>query len=200
MTIDEELTKLEESLRRLKIDYDSYFGGGLKRPPLDADFRVQAVIKKYLDNPRLNYAQRFRLNSISQRYATFSDLWRQKLKIKEEGYRRPQDALLGITGMRLDEHYAAEQEFARKPHEARPFFAVEVSDVAADAAKVQALYQHMIRARERAGAGSVGSFESFRAFVKKKTDQLRADYGCDAVEYSVESEEGQVRLRARAKN
>ena len=44
-----------------------------------------------------------------------------------------------------------------------------------------------------------GSVDSFKAFVKKKTEQIRKDYGCHAVEYSVETENGQVRLKAKAK-
>ena len=99
MTVDENLNLLEEAIRRLKIEYDMFFGGGLKRPPNDSEWRVQSLIKR-LEGPKLTFAQRFRYNSIVQKYAVYSDLWRQKTKIKEEGYRRPQDALLAIQGLR----------------------------------------------------------------------------------------------------
>ncbi len=100
MTIDEELTFLEENVRRLKVEYDIYFGGGSRRAPTDLDWRVQGLIKKYSDSHKLTSPQRFKYNTVVQRYATYSDLWRQKLRIREEGYRRPQDALLGIQGLR----------------------------------------------------------------------------------------------------
>ena len=48
--------------------------------------------------------------------------------------------------------------------------------------------------------GPAGSFESFQKFVKQKTEQLRKDYGSVAVEYAVEVENGQVRLKAKAKS
>jgi hypothetical protein len=35
--------------------------------------------------------------------------------------------------------------------------------------------------------------------VKKKTDQIRKQHGCQAVEYSVELHDGQVKLKAKAK-
>ena len=98
MTVDEELNVLEEVVRRLKIEYDVFFGGGSKKPPSDTEWRVQNLIRKYSDSSKLSYAQRFKYNGIVQRYSLFSDLWRQKMKIKEEGYRRPQDAVLGISG------------------------------------------------------------------------------------------------------
>jgi quinol monooxygenase YgiN len=41
--------------------------------------------------------------------------------------------------------------------------------------------------------------ESFEKFVKKKTEQIRKEYGCHTVEYSVEVHDGQVRLKAKAK-
>ena len=98
LTVDEELNVLEESVRRLKIEYDVFFGGGSKKPPSDTEWRVQNLIRKYSDSAKLSFPQRFKYNGIAQRYALFSDLWRQKMKIKEEGYRRPQDAVLGISG------------------------------------------------------------------------------------------------------
>ena len=85
MTIDEELTALEEGVRRLKIEYDVFFGGGSKKPPADTEWRVRNILKKYSDGSKLTFAQRFRFNTIQQRYAKYSDLWCRKAKIKEEG-------------------------------------------------------------------------------------------------------------------
>ena len=93
MTIDEELTFLEENVRRLKVEYDIYFGGGSRRAPTDLDWRVQGLIKKYSDSAEAASPQRFKYNTVVQRYATYRrSPWRQKLRIREEGYRRPQDA------------------------------------------------------------------------------------------------------------
>ncbi len=203
MTVDEEINLLEESVRRLKIEYDVYFGGGSKKPPADTEWRVESIIKKYSDAHKMNFAQRFKYNSIVQRYALFRDLWRQKMKIKEEGYRRPQDAVLGIQGLRIDEAHAAEEALAARPERdtgEKPF-TTHCSDAEADHEKVQQLFNAMTEARTKAGDAAAGSanFDSFKAFVKKKTEQIRKDYGCHAVEYSVEMEGGQVRLKAKAK-
>jgi hypothetical protein len=35
--------------------------------------------------------------------------------------------------------------------------------------------------------------------VQKKTEQIRKQYGCDAVEYTVDVQGGHVKLKARAK-
>lgn len=196
MTVDEELTILEESLRRLKIEYDVFFGGGSKKPPADTEWRVQNLLKKYSDGHKMNFAQRFRFNTLQQRYALYSDLWRQKSKIKEEGYRRPQDALLAISGMRLDEEQAAKRALS---DEKRPF-RTDFSDPDAEHGQVKALFDAMMEARRKAGdPAAAANFDSFKAFVKKKTEQIRGEYGCHSVEYSVEMEGGQVKLKAKAK-
>jgi hypothetical protein len=186
VTVDEEISMLEDSLRRLKIEFDVYFGGGSKRPPTDLEWRVQSLIKKYSDNSKINYAQRFRYNAIAQRYALFSDLWRQKLKIKEEGYRRPQDAVLGIAGLR---------DTVAKP-EPRALNFVVMDD---DDRQVEAIYQSMMQAREKAGLPPSGNLESFKKFVHGKSAQIRKQSGCEAVEYTVEVQDNQVRLKAQAK-
>ena len=204
MTVDEELTILDETMRRLKVEYDVYFGGGSKKPPTDTEWRVGSLIKKFSDSGKLSFTQRFRYNAIAQKYAVMSDLWRKKMKVKEEGYTRPQDQLLGVQGMRTEEQHAAEAALAGtaavKPGTAKSPFSVLCSDAEKDHASVKSLYDAMLAAKKQNGeAGAAASFDSFKAFVKKKTDQIRKDYGCHAVEYSVEMENGQVKLKAKAK-
>ncbi|HTD23604.1 MAG TPA: MXAN_5187 C-terminal domain-containing protein [Terriglobales bacterium] len=196
MTVDEELNLLEDNMRRLKVEYDVFFGGGSKKPPTDTEWRVQTLIKKYSDSGKMNFSQRFRYNSIAQKYAVFSDLWRKKLKIKEEGYSRPQDAVLGVQGVRTAEEHAAAAALQIAANKA---FITSCSNVEADHENVQALFQAMMEAKKRAGEQSSAGFDSFKSFLQKKTEQIRKEYGCHSVEYSVELENGQVRLKAKAK-
>ena len=203
MTVDEELSLIENSIRQLKIEYDVYFGGGSKKPPADTEWRVNSLLKKYSDGKGMNFSQRFRYNSLQQKFALYNSLWQQKLKIKEEGYRRPQDAVLGIAGMRIDEQQAAAEALAKKRHgtENEGAFRTALSDVNTDQEALKKLYDAMIAARSKAGDANAkaASIDSFKAFVAKKTEQIRKDYGCHAVEYSVEMEDGQVKLKAKAK-
>ena len=199
MTADEELNLLDEAIRRLKIEYDVYFGGGSKRPPTDTEWRVQAMIKR-LETPKLSFPQRFRYNSIVQKHAIYSDLWRQKLKIKEEGYRRPQDALLAIQGLR-DPQRSPQSATARPGSEqsVTEAFRIVCTDADREQEAVRSLFVAMMEAKRKAGENVPEStFESFRTFVKRKTEQIRKQYHCPAVEYAVEAEGGQVRLKAKA--
>jgi len=197
VTIDEQISALDDNVRRLKIEYDVYFGGGAKRPPNDTEWRVHSTIKKLGDGQKLTFAQRFKFNSIVQRYAVFSDLWRQKLKIKEEGYRRPQDAILGIQGMRSMDDGSGEEAEVR---EGKPF-TVCCANPDSEREKVEQLYRVMTEAKRRGGekVGDAANLDNFKAFVRRKTEQIRNECGCHEVEYTVEVQGGQVRLKAKAK-
>ena len=200
MTVDEELNALEANLRRLKIEYEIYFNNPTKRPPADTEWRVSNTIRKlsdgYSDGQRMNFAQRYRYNELTQRYALLSDLWRKKTRIREEGYRRPQDALLSVQGVRM-----FEEEKPAAYHATLHPVTVQCSDVGSEREKVQKLFDALLEAKKKAGEdiSKSGNLESFEKFVQSKTDQIRKQYGCHSVEYSVEMDGGQVRLKAKAK-
>jgi hypothetical protein len=200
MTVDEELDQLEAQLRRLKIEYEVYFSSRDKKPPADIEWKVLAYLRKFSDG-RLNFAQRFRYNSMAQRYAIYSDLWRKKTRIREEGYRRPQDALLSVQGVRLEEHEPEHKVYGLS-HGAvssdQPF-AVNFTDAAAERDKVEKLFLALSDAKKKAGENTAGSLESFSSFVQKKTEQIRKQYRCEAVEYIVDVADGKVKLTAKAK-
>lgn len=222
MTIDEELTLLDSQLRRLKIEYEIYFSNPTKRPPTDVEWKVLSLLRKFSDGGgRMSFSQRFRYNEIAQRYAIYSDLWRKKNRIREEGYRRPQDALLSVQGVRVQEHEpehkvygvsqaaaaiaaagatpAAAAPVSAAPNEEKKPFSVQCTDARAERDQVQKLYQALTDAKKRSGEAVSGNLDSFASFVQKKTDQIRKQYGCEAVEYTVEMQNGQVKLKAKAK-
>jgi hypothetical protein len=199
LAIDEELNVLEDQLRRLKVEYDMYFGGGSKKPPVDIEWKVKTLLKRYSDGARMNYAQRFRYNTLQQRYSLYNALWQQKLLIKEEGYRRPQDAVLGIQGIRTDQEHEAAKEL--KHHgtatEEGPFRLLFSGD--SDQKQVESLFAALTEARKKTGEKSSANLDSFKKFVEQKTSQLRKEYGCKAVEYTVEMQNGQAKLKAKPK-
>lgn len=206
MTIDDELNQLDDAMRRLKVEYDVYFGGGSKKPPTDLEWRVQSLIKRYSDSQKLNFQQRFKYNSVVQRYAVMSELWRQKLRIREEGYRRPQDALLSIQGLRTQEEHEAAAELSSHKKRRRSDmpelpYVVECSNPEAERAKLEGLFEALVAAKRTAGEQPPpGKLESFLAFVTRKTEQMRQEFHCASVEYRVEVQDGRAVLKAKAKS
>ena len=212
MTADEELTVLDTQLRRLKIEYEIYFSNPTKKPPTDIEWKVLALLRKFSDGTRMNFSQRYRYNEMAQRYAIYSDLWRKKSRIREEGYRRPQDALLGIQGVREEKEHeqkhhqvygvshaaAAAAAAGASPGPSSPHFTLHNVDKG-EREQVERLYNTLVAAKKKAGESVTGDLDSFAKFVLKKTQQIRKQYHCENVEYCVEIAEGHVKLKAKAK-
>ena len=195
MTTDEELNVLETQLRRLKIEYEVYFSNPTKRPPTDIEWKVLSLLRKFSDGGRMNFSQRYRYNEMAQRYAVYSDLWRKKSRIREEGYRRPQDALLSVQGVRPEEEHKPAHPVYGLSHAAaasaaatsQPFMMTESE---AGREQLERLYNTLVAAKKKAGESVSGNLDSFSTFVQKKTEQIRKQYGCKDVEFSVELAEG----------
>jgi len=210
VTTDEELNLLDSQLRRLKIEYEIFFSNPTKRPPADIEWKVLSLLRKFSDGGgRMNFSQRYRYNEMAQRYAIYSDLWRKKSRIREEGYRRPQDAILSVQGVRVaeEEHKAQHHPVYGVSHTAAaaaagasssPHFTLHSVDQA-EHEQVERLYNTLVAAKKKAGENVSGNIDSFTAFVQKKTEQIRKQYHCDNVEYSVELTDGHVKLKAKAK-
>jgi hypothetical protein len=184
-TPDEQLTRLEDDIRRLRIEFDVFFNGGSKRPPYDTKGRVETLLKRLGDDRTLTYAQRYRYNSLASRYNAFRDLWRRTMQGREEG----RDAA------------SAARAHAKVETNTR---AVEpVSFVCLDPHReievVKSLYTSLLEAKQRCGEPTEGlSFPKFHRLIASKADALKEQRGCERVRFSVAVESGHVSFKARA--
>ena len=80
--LDQQLARLEDDIRKLKIDFDIFFNGNAKRPPLEARARLEAYINRVADNRSLTYAQRYYFNTLVSRFTSYRELWRRILKAR----------------------------------------------------------------------------------------------------------------------
>ena len=181
MTVDEEFNKLEDDLRRLKIEYEVYFSGGSPRPPHDTLYRVETMIKRYSnEQSRLKFNQRFRFMSLAQKYAVNSNLWRRKLQEKEEGR--------SLTGT---------QSRTKKPSVDDGTVRVICSDPDTETDKVRQLLSAMQAAMRRVGENADGLDPvTFHRFIKNKTKEVKDTLSCNKVQFSVSIEGGKVKFKA----
>jgi len=183
-TPDEQLTRLEDDIRRLRIEFDIFFNGGSKRPPYDTKGRVETLLKRLGDDRALTYAQRYRYNSLAARYNAFRDLWRRTMQGREEG----RDA--------VSAHRASVHQEASAP-KVEP-----VSFVCADAHRdvevVKNLFESLMEAKRACGEAEDLSFPKFHRLIASKADGLKEKLGCDRVRFSVSVEDGHVSFKARA--
>jgi len=181
VTTDEVFDKLDDDLRRLKIEYEVYFSGGSPRPPRDTLFRVETTIKRYSsDQSELNFSQRFRFSMLVQKYAVHAALWRRRLQEKEEGR--------SVTGV-LRRVFESPGDYGT--------VAIVCSDPDAEPEKVDELLHAMQEARRQTGEPNFQlNPVAFQQFIREKTRQVQKQLGCKRVRFSISIEDGRVRFKA----
>jgi len=184
-TPDEQLTRLEDDIRRVRIEFDIFFNGGAKRAPYDTKGRVETLLKRLGDDRTLTYAQRYRYNSLAARYNAFRDLWRRTMQGREEG--RDQ-----VSAARAQ----VKSETNTQPIEAVSFVCL---DAHREIEVVKNLYTSLLEAKRRCGEPTENlSFPKIHRLIASKADALKEQGGCDSVRFSVAVEGGHVSFKARA--
>jgi hypothetical protein len=182
-TLDEQLSRLEEDIRRLKIEFDMFFNGAAKRPPYDTKGRVETLIKRLGDDRTLSYAQRYRYTSLASRYNAFRDLWRRTMQGREEG-RDP------IVAAKVSAKEQAVAEFKKTNF--------ICNDAHKDVQLVKNLYSALIEAKKVCGEPVEDfSFPRFHRLIASQADGLKQRLGCERVSFSIDVEGGHVSFKAK---
>jgi hypothetical protein len=173
--LDNELDELERAIAQLKRDFEMYFCGVVKQPPIDSRTKLDKIIRKQGQNTSFSYAQRFRFTTLSARFNTYQDLWSKQLKAKEEGKfaagnsplppskEAPITKRLRKTGDRTENLFSQYAQLRQKNGEAPPNM---------DAQK-------------------------FSKLIDSQRDALIKKYRCKDVEFYIAVEEGKTRLKAK---
>ena len=179
-TVEQQLGRVEEDIRRLKIEFDIYFNGNAKRPPYDTKLRVESQLKRLGDDRTLNFAQRYHLNSLQTRYASFRELWRRQVQEREEGR--------GAAAARAPVHQPS--QFIKSE------FSCE--DVRHDVKTVKGVYDALMEAKRSCGENAQDlSFARFHRLVMERTDTLKQQSGENRVVFSVDVDNGHVSFKAK---
>lgn len=182
-SIDDQLTRLEEDIRRLKIEFDVFFNGASKRPPYDTKGRVETMIKRLGDDRTLSYAQRYRYGALASRYNAFRDLWRRIMQGREEG-RDP------VAAARVQAKQQAVNSFKKTNF--------VCDDAHKEVELVKSLYSALIEAKKVCGESIEDfSFPRFHRLIASQADGLKEKLGCEKVSFSIDVEGGHVSFKAR---
>jgi hypothetical protein len=184
---------LERMIRQIQIEWEKFFGGVEKKPPMDTKTRVEALIRKYAYAEIRNNTERFRYQTLSARYATFNELWNKRLRALEEG--RP----VGLHGVH-ERQAAPPPTFTPASPAARggkPSGEVRVKDPGRDAEAMRTLFDRFVEARRAAGDSAPVKFESFQKVIAQQATRILNEKGAQAVDFRLETKDGKVSLKAK---
>jgi hypothetical protein len=141
VSFDRELNDLDRGITTLRIEYERFFGGELRRPPVVGRRALEDTLRKLGNSEMEKAAERFRLQTLQSRYNAFAELWDKRMQAREEGRTGPIHRVVHVASRAgataAPDTASAGKAAAKKPH------ASAVPDVAA-----------LLAAAERAVGGS----------------------------------------------
>lgn len=193
-SIERELDEVERQTARLRVDFERFFAGELKLMPVQARRRLESVFRRLWDVEVERAADRFRRQTLQERFTTLSELWEKKQRLREEGRRLTPREALGRA--------AAPSDAAATP--APPS---EGPGDAGAPAPVKARPRpdfHSLFERYRAARRELGedpgkmSYERFEELVRQKAEEIGKRTGSTKLIFEVRTEGGKVRLVGRS--
>jgi hypothetical protein len=212
---DKQMQQLDNEIRRLEAEYNMFFAGRLPRPPWETRARVAALVKKHDQSFIRNTGDRFRFESLQNRYQKFLELCDRQMTNRElgrptPGMRRteepaPKAAKAGEadtsrtagTPTPADAPKAAQTAEAHQapkapkpPGEAVVTFGREAGD-----ARVKELYEQLAAAKKAAGEAPV-EYDRVAALVKAQVTKFADDK--TNVAFKIGVKDGKVSLTVKA--
>jgi hypothetical protein len=194
MTSEEGIALFDESLRRIKIQYDLFFAGVRKLPPTEDKRRLDDLVREIGKSRLRDNALRFRYTTLVGRYNQFQELWNRQMREREEG---PMDFRRRSAAMSAPPREPAlpERPVIRETSETADSYVKVASSTNGDA--MQQLYQQILEAQQRLGKAGAPTMEQVVATVQKQAESLRSKYGVDTIAFRVETVDGKVKLKAK---
>ena len=190
---------LETEIRRLEAEFNMFFAGRLPRPPWETRARVAALVKKTDNSFIRNTADRFRFESLQNRFSKFIELWERQMTNRELG--RP---VMGAkrsqpppAAKAPEKDAAKDSEAKREKPESRGPALIRFKhdqETNQDTDRVKQLYQQLTDAKKQAGESPV-PLDRVAALVKAQVDKFKSE-GQD-VTFKVAVKDGKVSLTVK---
>lgn len=200
--LSDQLDGLERKIQLLKVEYDKYFMGIIKRPPSKEREEIEVFLRNFGRATIRNTAINFRFQGLKARFLTFDQYWQRILKQIEEGtFKRDQ---FRYSLKQKEDELTRQQEEANKLEEQR--LAEEkrkeearraARDTVEDRDRLGLLFKEFIQRRQecRERTDNV-QYDKMVDFMKQQTDALKQKYSCRAVEFQVVIDGGKTKLKA----
>ena len=193
MPLSEDLDFLASSIRQLQTKWDMFFSGVERLPPNEAQKRVEELIRQHAFSEIRNNAERFRYQALTSRFNSLNELWKKRLRAREEG------RAFGVHGLKAEAlpPPPPEPPASVTPGPGKPGGEFRVKDAEHDGAAVRALYDRFVEERQRTGEGAAPAYESFRELIGKQTAKILGAKGARAVDFRLDTKDGRVALKAK---
>jgi len=192
---DDVLDGFEENIRKLKSQYDQFFMGIMKMPPMTMRRNLEVFIHELSREKMRDNGRRFRFNTLVSRYNQYREMWARRMREREEGpldFKRRQAAMAAEPEAPPPAKRAASSR--ETSSEADPYVRVAPGK---NGEGVRKLYEQIQSENRKLGKDSNVTFDQLAAMVEKQTQMVRERYNVSTVAFRVETVDGKVKLKAK---
>jgi hypothetical protein len=188
--LSSQLDELEQRMFLLKIQYEKYFSGTEKLEPSREREMLQRFVRDITEDPNAikNPTQRHRFDGLKARLGSFEYYWTRQLRMLEQGTHPRQKFKQKIREQEKEELLRAEREKLARDRKRKS------SDRDEDA--YRSVYQQYLAVRGKCGQDVNVSFEAVRQALEKRAGELKSQYNCKSIRFTVVEENGKARLKA----
>ena len=173
------LNQIEQGIKDLEIAYEHYFSGIEKRAPGQQRQKIAGAFRKLLNTHITQNDLKFRLNSLSSRFQSYSGYWDRILRLIDEG--------------RYERHVSRIQR-SSSTTTGKSASAPKQSDEAGSN-----LYEQLINAHESCSMKAPNR-EQVDRFLAKQEAIIKEKFGDRKVGYRVVTEGGKPKIKVFASN
>ncbi|HMB54933.1 MAG TPA: hypothetical protein VKU40_16570 [Thermoanaerobaculia bacterium] len=173
MNPEQRLDRLEQGIATLRVEFEKFFNGAADVPPDDLRDSLRTEIRALRLANLKAAADNFRLAQLEARFNSFNELFNRRLRVAEEG-RRPSVRVPRERGF-----------------DARRGVVVEGT---LDSEVVEGLYAGLSAGK---GRGPKFDLDTFRGYLEKQMETIRARTGRQRVRFRVEDDDGRLKLKAK---
>lgn len=167
------LNRIEAGLRDVTIRYEKFFAGVEKIPPFKERDNILKLIRTLYGTPITQADLKFRFSSLSQRFNSYNQLWERQMRLLEEG------------------------KLHRGVRPARPLPAA--AETPAEGGEFDSVYRDLAKAYAASAPGQTPDRDKVTALLQRQKSQLREKYGDREVAFTVVTEDGKPKIKARLK-
>ena len=207
---EKDMTRMQNLFDLVKHEYDLYFAGSRKEPPSKEYKDLEKLVRRYANSPQQRLSQQFRMATFNSKFAIYSEQWNKWLRAKEEGFvgdprilgavRKAKKTYSDMDKRGTDGEKAAAKESAAPKSGAPTPPSEELFEVQAasnGSRAVRKLFDDFVEASLEAGQVPQWDFSAFQRHLKSQKDAILQKYKGKDVQFSVQSKDGKVSLKAK---
>lgn len=187
--IEDDLSRLEELMKKLESEYDQFFSGLVRGLPNRTEKAVQTLIRNHGRRAIQNPGLRFRYANLVARYNSYSTIWGRRIREQEEG------RVVGRPRRGSSPQRGRGAAAAGHPVRTRTFVA---AGSPGRKGPIEEIFHSYKELREKCGESTERlRMESFSRILSEKIEKVRSRKNCENVEIRLCRDNGKCRILLR---